>query len=323
MHLFKYIEFLLPKHNCVIIPDLGGFVVNIEPARFGENYQIIAPTYSLIFNQLLRYNDGLLATSISETENISYEVACTKIKDAVKQIKTALLQSGTYNCGNLGTLKLTTNDDIAFERNQAMTYPSSYGLTNVELLPLQALVANDDQPKKRPFIKYIMTGAAAAAITALIFISPIGDNIQQASFIKTLGTADYTSSSLTQGSRLINKLNVTSHIKSSTDSIQNSDVEEHKLKEGELNIGDQKPERTYYIVIGGDDSKDRAHKALETIKQEGFAQANIVEGHNRYRIYVASFSDKKEAERFLDIFRIENQQHANAWLHSQRNVQEI
>ena len=31
--MVSHIEFLLHEHNCVIIPDFGGFVVNTQPSR--------------------------------------------------------------------------------------------------------------------------------------------------------------------------------------------------------------------------------------------------------------------------------------------------
>ena len=34
--LVSHIEFLLHHHNCVIIPDFGGFVVNAVHSREGE-----------------------------------------------------------------------------------------------------------------------------------------------------------------------------------------------------------------------------------------------------------------------------------------------
>lgn len=327
MQIFKYIEFLLPKHNCVIIPDFGGFVVNAESASLNTEGQFVAPAYSLIFNQALKYNDGLLANFISETENICYDMACAKIKETVKEIKSTLSLLGILDCGNLGTFRFTQDENIAFTASNRMIYPSFFGLTHIGLRPLHTLETQYQAPKKRPLVKYIVSGVAAAAIAALLYASPISidlirGNIQQAGFLDSFRSSTTFASS----AKAIHYGSISPFISqvtaSANDSAQDKGVTIAELPPIEKiteTTEAQLPNRTYYIVIGGDESKAQAYRSLEKIKQANFSQANIVEGTSRYRIYVASFSDKKEAERFLDIFRLEYPEYATAWLYSQRN----
>ena len=51
IELSRHIENLLLKHNCVIVPQLGGFVTQYVPARYISEEQIFLPPYrSVGFN---------------------------------------------------------------------------------------------------------------------------------------------------------------------------------------------------------------------------------------------------------------------------------
>ena len=54
-----HISRLLLEHNCVIVPDLGGFVTQYCPAHFDEVAgSFVAPSYQVGFNPLLQTDDG-------------------------------------------------------------------------------------------------------------------------------------------------------------------------------------------------------------------------------------------------------------------------
>lgn len=143
-----------------------------------------------------------------------------------------------------------------------------------------------------------MGGVAAASIALLLFITPsasIKDNnsptVQKADFISSV------TSSLTE-----------------TQVPTEDNTAYPKLQEDIT-----KPARSYYIVIGGEDTKSKADQLLKKINNSDFPQADIVETSGRYRIYVASFSDKEQAEEFLKTFRTGNPKYETAWLFSKRN----
>ena len=68
----KYISELLFLHDCVIIPQFGGFVGNNKSAVLNETTGIITPpSKEILFNLNLQTNDGLLINHISKSEGIS------------------------------------------------------------------------------------------------------------------------------------------------------------------------------------------------------------------------------------------------------------
>ena len=82
-----HIDYLLHSHDCIIVPGLGGFVVNTTDVEKNGLWGLDAPTVELLFNNKLTYNDGLLAESIMKTNNVSYEVAIRHIESAWQRTK--------------------------------------------------------------------------------------------------------------------------------------------------------------------------------------------------------------------------------------------
>ncbi len=82
-----HIDFLLHTHDCIIVPGLGGFVVNVTDIERNGLWGIDSPSCELIFNNKLTYNDGLLAESLMKTNKISFDVAIKKIDVACEELK--------------------------------------------------------------------------------------------------------------------------------------------------------------------------------------------------------------------------------------------
>lgn len=139
MNLEKYICDLLYRHECVIVPEFGGFITNYEPASIQEaTHTILPPRKFLVFNSNLTINDGLLANEISNKKNCSFDDAMQFIKREViawhertKAGKTIyLIGIGSFNKNKSG--KLDFKPDL--EQN---FFNEAYGLTSLVVPPLQ------------------------------------------------------------------------------------------------------------------------------------------------------------------------------------------
>ena len=61
IELARHIEILLLENDCVIVPELGGFIAHYQPAYYAESDNIYFPPMRTIgFNPQLTMNDGLL-----------------------------------------------------------------------------------------------------------------------------------------------------------------------------------------------------------------------------------------------------------------------
>ncbi len=213
IELSRHIECLLVKHNCVIIPGLGGFVTQYVPARLIQEESLYLPPYrSIGFNSELLHNDGLLIQSYMQAYDTNYSETLGIIGSAVQQMKSELQERGFVEMSGIGRLLLGTNGNYDFEPYESgVVAPELYGLDSfaVSLRPADELKREKAKEKKnrakeskrhirvahknernytlrinREFVNYV-----AAAIVAIAFyfawavpvnITP-GDTVKQAS----------------------------------------------------------------------------------------------------------------------------------------------
>lgn len=89
-----HIRYLLTRHDCVVVPGLGAFVAQRDNARIDESTgRLIPPCRRVGFNQSLQHDDGLLASSVSRREGVSYDVARTLIANDVEMMRSRLQSS--------------------------------------------------------------------------------------------------------------------------------------------------------------------------------------------------------------------------------------
>ena len=143
----RHIEILLLSNDCVIVPDLGGFMAHHMDARYDEEDGLfLPPLRTLGFNPQLKLNDSLLAQSYVECYDISYPEALRRIEDEVAELKQQLENEGCYELNDIGVLKLNADGRLEFEPCEAgILTPSLYGLSSFEM----PLLHNEQKSRKR------------------------------------------------------------------------------------------------------------------------------------------------------------------------------
>ena len=130
IELERHIEILLLNNDCVIVPNLGGFMTHHIDARYDEgDYTFLPPLRTLGFNPQLKINDSLLAQSYVEAYDISYPEALQRIEDEVNELRMHLQNEGTYELNDIGTLSLNEDGKYMFTPCEAgILTPTLYGL---------------------------------------------------------------------------------------------------------------------------------------------------------------------------------------------------
>lgn len=131
------IEFLLVQHDCVIVPNLGGFVLRYEPARVGLN-RISPPLYVVGFNGLLTYHDGLLAEVVMRQKHLDYSSALLWIEQQVQEIKQQIALGHSISLGKLGVLSLE-HETYTFSSGDMSFLPRNLGQEVLHLYPYASL----------------------------------------------------------------------------------------------------------------------------------------------------------------------------------------
>ncbi len=292
MILANYINDLLYRYDCVIIPDFGGFVTNTIGAKI-DSHSFYPPKKQITFNTHLKHNDGLLANYIASSENISFEKAAATISLSVIKWKNEL-RSNSVNINNVGVLSLNKENQIIFEPNATVNYlTDSFGLATIESAAIERykqqakpLITVTKKKGVPAFIKY----AATAAI------------------LLTLGYTGFNSyKNNKQKEILANKEEaLEKKIQSATFVISNP------LPTIELNIA-KETTKPYHIIAGAFQFKENAKKKVNQLKAKGFDSKII--GINKWgltQVTFNSYSSRKEATN--NLYKIQDTISEDAWL---------
>lgn len=138
INLIDVIPDLLYKHNCVIIPDFGGFITNFKHSGFEESRNLINPSSKKVaFNQSLIENDGLLVNYWSKAKNITYQSALEDVSKFSVFLKEKIAENKSFDFKNIGTFYLTSENTLLFVPYQGLNFlESSYGLFPVKIKSL-------------------------------------------------------------------------------------------------------------------------------------------------------------------------------------------
>lgn len=149
MNLTKEISFLLYKHNCVIVPNFGAFILNEKSAEVNTLTNYASPKNRIVtFNSQINNNDGLLANHIKRNLGISYEDALDKIVSYVSDLKNKLSDQKNLIFDQIGTFYLTNENKLIFVPNHLSNYNmESFGLPKVKLNP-QINIQKTKEPAK-------------------------------------------------------------------------------------------------------------------------------------------------------------------------------
>ena len=134
MKMETYISDLLYRHDCVIIPGLGGLITNYRSAQIHPvSHTFRPPSKSIRFNVNLQEDDGLLANYVSSCESISFASAQSKIERFVFSIQNDLEHKKEARLPKIGVLSVDINGIISFEPDLKVNYlPDAFGLEAIQ-----------------------------------------------------------------------------------------------------------------------------------------------------------------------------------------------
>lgn len=137
MELSSYLHQLLHRHDCVIVPGLGGFVCASKKLEFNPRAGYIQPARKTVaFNQNLTGNDGLLANFIAEEKKIDFTLATQQIEGWADTIKQQLEQGQTVNMRGIGSFSHNEEKNTVFVPEPTANFlPETYGLQKLVLKP--------------------------------------------------------------------------------------------------------------------------------------------------------------------------------------------
>ncbi|MDX8552337.1 SPOR domain-containing protein [Tenacibaculum sp. 1B UA] len=297
MTLANYINDLLYRYDCVIVPNFGGFVTNKIGARVNTTtHTFYPPKKQLTFNAYLQHNDGLLANYIASSKNISFEEAVAFIAEEVTKWNEKF-ETTSVTVASVGSLSLNEAKQVVFEPNPTSNFlTESYGLAEVSTpsvervkeVTIKSLATTATEENKKTIPLYVRRAAAAAVFVGIAYVGWNG--VQNQEQQKVLANQEKA---------------VEKKIQSATFVIDNP------LPTINLNVS--KEARNFHIIAGAFQEEHNAENKLAELQDKGY-DASIVgkNGLGLTQVAFASYATRDEARKALGI--IKESVSEDAWL---------
>lgn len=352
IELQRHIEILLLSNDCVIIPDLGGFMAHHMDARYDDEEQLFLPPYrTLGFNPQLKINDSLLVQSYIEAYDISYPEALRRIEGEVEELCQHIDNQGHYELTDIGTLYKNEDGHIAFTPCEAgILTPELYGLSSFDMPMTEASQSSAplfDLPQKPRSVEveeaveeteetaqmdvdtdeevttihvkmsWIRNAVAmAAAILAFFFItSPINDT-----HLSTLSMGQMQNGSffsMPPKEKTSEKVPVIAKKDSlKKDSVvltQNTELQKDTIKSQESVSTPKEQRNNYYVVLASQVRKKNAELYVEKLRRAGYAEAEVFIMNHVVRVVCGHYPSEDQAYRAVSKIR-QKEEFSEAWV---------
>ena len=335
INVVKYIPELLFRHDCVIIPGFGGFIGNYSPATINPVYHTFYPPFkSLLFNIHLKQNDGLLASCISQAEQISYDHAIDLIRMMLEEWNRELEIKQELVIEKVGKIVKEADGILQFEQDSSVNYlPDAFGLTTVVSPAIRRPGVQDKLEKK--LNRYIHTPSGRtgkltrtlkwAAMMAL----PVGltvylslTNIDQIrSFHENYtgflfpNSSSVLKKSVESPKSILHSKKTGIPAQRTENAFQSSPATAvfHEIKPGTRETTDLTIKKPHAIIVGAFRFRQNADNLVAKLRLEGY-DAGIFDTTRTglFRVSIGTFVSRDEAIGQLAVIRSGN--YSTAWL---------
>lgn len=333
--LVRHIEVLLLEHDCVIVPQIGGFVTCNVPARYIEEEHLFLPPYRTVgFNEQLKADDGLLLVrSFAKTYQISDAEARRMLGMRIRELQQELWENGSCDMGSIGVLTMDEQNNIRFSPCQAGTVcPDYYGLDSLIFPARKEEVSKNstpsrtlDQPKeyknkeitirlKKTWLNNI---AAVAAVVIMFFLfSPNAGNTgvspcEQAEFASLM--VMQPSVKTTQGPVVkqepVRKVAEKPHVPVANAEPTVVVNEQPAVKETTEELSG------YCVVVASAITEKNADVYVEKLHKEGYKEAQVYKNGKMVRVVFPSFKTEEEAHAKMNELSDLSEEFTHAWVY--------
>ena len=347
--LVRHLESLLLNHDCVAVPQIGGFVTSNQPARYVEEESLYLPPFRTVgFNDRLKTDDRLLVQSYVEVYKCTEAEAKKMIGEEIRNLQKELWDTGSYDLGSIGVLSLDDTGNIQFSPCLAGTVcPMFYGLdalwmqslknetesdfgTNTPAVPAAKSVktTNNNQDKDEIVIRlkksWLYNAAAVAAIILIFFfVSPETKNAESNNNAHTqfsqLFRLPESQQTTTEQKQLAEQQPVKTEKKEQPKSEPTKEekepekIDEKKESAKAQSYGEVK--KGYCVVVASALSEKNAQKYVERLHKEGFEDAQIYKKGDMIRVVFAGYRTEDEARAKKRELNKKSNEFSSAWIY--------
>ena len=289
----QHIEKLLAQHDYVVVPGLGGFVVQMQSALFLPDH-ITPPLATIGFNPLMHHADGLLAIEIARTDRISYRLAMEYIDKQVDTLKTGIESAGSIQFGNLGAFYTNELGIMLFSPEVKVGFlPQNFELTNLYVTQKDKQITGTSSkitisfPSTRVF-KY---ASAAVLVIGLLCISPKMNDMRHADNAGIASSVFYTSPVKLATAVTVREAKKTFVTPASKDSDK------------------------FHVIVASLPNQTTADNFCKELVTGNFKTAHVLSPARNFRVAIQSFSDREKAIQYMENLRKTDKRFETAWVY--------
>jgi nucleoid DNA-binding protein len=323
MRVEEYIEQLLYRYECVIVPGFGAFVTQKNSTEYHpKTHKFTPPSKRITFNKAIQNHDGLLAETIAKGESMDFESAKQKIQLFVEDFQIALHTDKVVSIPSLGRFCLDNEGKMSFEPNNYINYfIESFGLKEISLDAVSQSISNLEEEKVTSKVKPLHpdTTSTNANDNSVTRISAKENNSKPylkyaAVGILALGLASFAG--LYQYNNYVISYN-DNETQKAEELLQNQiQSAEFSYTLSELPLTTKKEKAVlpkYHIIAGAFRVENNALKKVDQLKVKGFEASLIgVNTYGLHQVTFGSYSNKEEA--LAELRKIKATESPEAWL---------
>lgn len=347
LRITSHIERLLFLHDCVVLPGLGGFVLQSMPAHYQPEIHAFTPMRKgVAFNPSLKHTDGLLESSYVQQYGVDYRQAQKMVQEDVESLKRMMHRMGRVSLGKLGSFTKGESAFPIFHPAKTTLFDVDYyGLSAFHFPQLPAIepvvesASTEKQrnknvyylPVHRRLVQSVAVSAAAIALFLLIStpVREVNPSVNMAGMVPTERFVR-----LVEAEKAVEMMPEMADTEAATTGdaeLQTIETTEEAVNEEPLLAPEPKvviapvmatpdarmaPAKTdqkmFYVVIGSFPNQKQAIQFVKSTQLEQ-GEIGIIERNDRWRVYAQQFSDREGAESFLATLR-QDDRFQSAWL---------
>lgn len=331
--IVDHIEYLLRKHDCVIVPGWGAFIAQYSSAKLDEHSGVaMPPRRSVVYNGALTFSDGLLENSVMRKDCCSYSVASAKVRDCVDLMWHQLDTDRMLNFGKLGKFEKNDENQVVFMPFESQNMPTDcFGFKRFRALPIDELrqaepaVETDAEEIDKKISDKILGAIfnreylrVAASVVALIVISLVLMTPIPADKLVVNKASMDDSFRVREGVHPLSRINGNMELAVSLPESALREITQERAEhdmpiagdfEGD-GVGSRFEGDSYCLVVASAYSKKEAERFIR--HQKTGDELRIYKTKDgKYRVYVASGNS---CERMLDVRKELKSSYPDAWV---------
>ena len=323
MIIGKYIKNLLEDRTRVILPGFGNLkVVLIEGKKTGTEKRLDPPGKSVKFDAGFSKDDGVLAEAVAAGEVLELEEANQRVLELVDAIKFSLDKGEDFVLPETGTFTRDADGKVHFIMDPAWVLEADlYGLESMELLELEDPQNEEEavgdagrearkstgvtelappKPKPKSNRYRVIWLVAAALIVVLVVLILIPSDEPDNGERRRLFDRKPDREIVDQPEEAVEE-------QPAGEQEQAVDPEalqqEAEVEVEEPQVVEESP--NFFIIAGSFSKLKNASDLQDQLNSKGYSAEVMITENRMYRVSVASFASKSEAERELNRIKTE------------------